>query len=245
MMRAALLSLLLALWPTAPSLAGGIVFELSDALIEVTADFDGSDIVIFGVIERDRQSVARGGESGVAVAVLGPAQDVLVQRRVRRFGFWATGQQQRFQRFPSFVALKSTDGLERETAEQMLNERIRPTRGAPVAAEPFRDALIAARAETGLYNVEEGAVTMLTPAFFRTRIRLPGTAADGDYTVSASLFSDGLPLDVQTTTFTVRKVGFEQRVFALSQDEPALYGLLAVALALFTGYVGGVVFRRN
>jgi hypothetical protein len=47
------------------------------------------------------------------------------------------------------------------------------------------------------------------------------------------------------TSFVIAKVGFEQRLFDLSRSAPLLYGLAAVALALVTGYVGGVVFRRS
>ena len=42
----------------------------------------------------------------------------------------------------------------------------------------------------------------------------------------------------------MRKAGFEQILFAASQERPVLYGLGAVVLALVTGWLGGVVFRR-
>lgn len=240
-----LAALVIALGMAAPASADSIVLALSETEVNVTADFDGSDITIFGVIERDAHTVARGGTRGIAIMVLGPREDVLVQRRVRRLGIWGTGQTRTFRNVPAYVALKYTDGLPRETAESLLGKSIRPTGGAPVSPEPFRDALIVGRMEAGLYDVQPGAVTMLTDKFFRTRIRLPGTISDGDYSVSATLFSNGLPLDSEATDFTVRKVGLEQQIFDLSQNRPLLYGLMAVAVALFTGYVGGVVFKRN
>ena len=44
--------------------------------------------------------------------------------------------------------------------------------------------------------------------------------------------------------FTVRKTGFESFVYVASRQYPLVYGLVCVALALFTGWLAGVVFRR-
>jgi hypothetical protein len=43
----------------------------------------------------------------------------------------------------------------------------------------------------------------------------------------------------------VRKTGFEQFIFRMSQRDQLMYGGLAVVLALFTGWLGSVVFRRS
>ena len=42
----------------------------------------------------------------------------------------------------------------------------------------------------------------------------------------------------------MRKIGFERFLGLAAQQQPLLYGLVCVILALFTGWLGGVVFRR-
>jgi hypothetical protein len=44
--------------------------------------------------------------------------------------------------------------------------------------------------------------------------------------------------------FVVRKSGFENYVFVASKQQPLLYGIVCVLLALGTGWLAGVVFKR-
>ncbi len=42
----------------------------------------------------------------------------------------------------------------------------------------------------------------------------------------------------------VRKVGFEARVYDFAHRYSAIYGLLAIVLAVVAGWLGSVFFRR-
>ena len=42
----------------------------------------------------------------------------------------------------------------------------------------------------------------------------------------------------------MRKIGFERFLALSAVQQPALYGLICVILALFTGWLGGVIFKR-
>ena len=44
--------------------------------------------------------------------------------------------------------------------------------------------------------------------------------------------------------WSASKTGFENFVFVASRQQPLLYGLVCVVLALGTGWLAGVVFRR-
>ena len=41
------------------------------------------------------------------------------------------------------------------------------------------------------------------------------------------------------------KIGFEQVTFELAQNYPLVYGVLAVILAIFTGWLAGVIFKKD
>nr|WP_286133761.1 MULTISPECIES: TIGR02186 family protein [unclassified Labrenzia] len=45
--------------------------------------------------------------------------------------------------------------------------------------------------------------------------------------------------------FVVAKVGLEQITFYFAQSHSVAYGLFAVILAIFTGWLAGVIFRRD
>lgn len=229
------------------AVAENLVVDLSTDTIQVTSDFTGINIALFGVVERDAQSVARGGAYEIAVIVRGPPKDILVQRKARRFGIWVNAEGERFEGIPAYSALFTTA----EPGAQL--EMLMAAASAPSAGEQnldgertyFYQAYASARTSDGLYVRDIGGVEMLTDRFFRTLIPLPGLAPAGEYAVDVYLFVGGVLLDKHEATFLVDKVGLEQKLYWLSRNQPLAYGLLVVLLALVTGYVGGVVFRRN
>lgn len=230
-----------------PAAAERLVVSLSTQRIEVASDFNGGDVSLYGVIEHDGQTVARSGRYEVIVAVRGPDQDILVQRKERRFGIWVNDAGERFQRMPSYYALFSTAGtapLVTAPGGPAAELSLARVGGGDGGREELRAALARQRLATGLFVERYDAVDMLTPGFFRTVIPLPAVASDGDYRVQVFLYAGGVPLDTDVQRFTLEKVGVEQRLFEFSQNRPLAYGLVCVVFAVLTGYFGGLLFRR-
>jgi len=230
-----------------PAAAERLVVALSTDIVRIASNFAGDDISLFGVIERDAQAVSRIGPYEIVVIVKGPPQSVLVQRRERRFGIWINSSGERFEAIPSYYGLFTTPGAQ-PVVEDEEGPAVDPSLrwlGAYDERAELRRAIADRRRAVGLYVEDFEAVERLTSTFFHTEIPLPPVVDDGVYSVNVILYSDGLPLDVVDTRFVIAKVGFEQRLFEWSRSAPLLYGLAAVALALVTGYVGGVVFRRG
>jgi uncharacterized protein (TIGR02186 family) len=63
--------------------------------------------------------------------------------------------------------------------------------------------------------------------------------------VKSFLFHRGEVVSQTEQTLEVAKTGFEQITFELAQNYPLVYGLLAVGLAIFTGWLAGVIFRKD
>jgi uncharacterized protein (TIGR02186 family) len=99
--------------------------------------------------------------------------------------------------------------------------------------------------ERGLYSEEANAVTFLTPTLFRASIKLPAQVPVGDYTVDVKLFADGNLVAHTDSAFEIVKVGFEQFVVDAARDHGLLYGLATALMALLTGWIASVAFRRD
>nr|WP_269751218.1 TIGR02186 family protein [Acuticoccus mangrovi] len=221
---------------------------MSADVVRVASNFSGARLSLFGVIERDAQTVARAGTYEVIVVVRGPPQDVLVQRKERRFGIWMNSPGERFSEMPSYYGVFASPGAEalfQDPTAPGLPRSLSTLAGGNAERQLLARAMTLHFAGDGLFVERFDAVSMLTKTFFRTDIPLPSVVADGDYSVTIFLYADGAQLDTEELAFTVSKVGFEQRMFELSRHQPLLYGIGAVVIALLTGYVGGVVFRRN
>ena len=101
------------------------------------------------------------------------------------------------------------------------------------------------RTEHGLYREATSAVTFLTPTLFRTGIPLPAEVPIGTYAVEIKLFAAGTLVTKTDTAFDIVKVGFEQFVATSARQHGLLYGLFTAFMALMTGWMASVVFRRD
>ena len=99
--------------------------------------------------------------------------------------------------------------------------------------------------QRGLYREDTAAVTFLTPTLFRTGIPLPAEVPIGTYEVEIKLFSKGALVTRTETAFEIVKVGFEQFVATTARQNALAYGLVTAAMALLTGWLASIVFRRD
>lgn len=248
------LTLLLACLCNKPAAAETLVASLSAPRVEISSNFAGAEISVFGVIERDAQTIARRGGYQVAVTIAGPADEVVLRKKERVAGIWISGTAQRFTDVPSFYAVQSTENLH-EIAPPVLARALKlgllyvghggKPRGSIGAREPYREALVELKRQQGLYVEREDAVTFLTPNFFRTTASFPAAVPDGLYTVQVYLFADQAYLASTSLDLVVAKSGFEQRMYVFAQEDSLLYGVVVVLIAVFAGWLGGVVFRRD
>jgi uncharacterized protein (TIGR02186 family) len=127
----------------------------------------------------------------------------------------------------------------------LLTQRVGPDYADVVPNDPFRSAFVRLRSEHGLYREKTSAVTFLTPTLFRTSIPLPAEVPIGTYDVEIKLFSDGALVTRTETAFEIVKVGFEQFVATNARQNGIGYGLATALMALMTGWMASVVFRKD
>ena len=127
----------------------------------------------------------------------------------------------------------------------LLTQRVGPDYADVVPNDAFRSAFVRLRSEHGLYREETSAVTFLTPTLFRTGIPLPAEVPIGTYDVEIKLFSDGHFLTRTETAFEIVKVGFEQFVATTARQNGFVYGLVTAFMALMTGWMASIVFRKD
>jgi uncharacterized protein (TIGR02186 family) len=101
------------------------------------------------------------------------------------------------------------------------------------------------RSEHGLYREDTSAVTFLTPTLFRTGIPLPAEVPIGTYEVDIKLFADGALVTRTETAFEIVKVGFEQFVATSARQNGFAYGTVTAIMALLTGWMASIVFRKD
>jgi hypothetical protein len=101
--------------------------------------------------------------------------------------------------------------------------------------EAFLEAVVRLRQRNGLYVVAPGGVRLIEGVLFETSVNLPANIVEGVYSLRVYLTRDRRVIDAFDSEIVVRKEGLERVVYQLSREQPALYGVLAIAVALAAG----------
>jgi uncharacterized protein (TIGR02186 family) len=232
-----------------------LTVALSTEEIQITSNFSGARLTVFGVIERGDGTMPPKTGYDVVIALHGPAQNVVARRKERFLGIWANRASETALAIPGIYAMRTSvpltsiadpetlDGLQIGIENLGFVYRDRSAVNDP-AAEEFRQAIIRLKTNAELFS-ESTDVEFVGDSVFRTTIGLPASIPVGQYRAEVHLFSGGTLLAVASETMRVSKSGLEQVMFNFSRNQSAIYGLLSVALALFIGWLGGVLFRRD
>lgn len=86
---------------------------------------------------------------------------------------------------------------------------------------------------------------LLNERLFRVDFELPAKVSTGTYLVETYLFRDGVAVAAQTLPLVVNKIGFEAAIYSFAQQQPPLYGLASIVVALLVGWTAHLIFRRN
>ena len=254
---ATLLTLLLLACGARPAAAERLVVSLSNHRVEITSNFTGADLVLFGTIEPDKGKTTRAAGYDLVVTVTGPRQNYRTRRKGRVMGIWVNADSREFVNVPSYLAVLSNRPV-KDIAQPpvlrrlqigldnfILTQHIGPDFADTVPDDPFRVAFVRLKSDLGLYRQSPVAVTFLTPTVFRAAIPLPADARTGTYDVDVKLFADGAMITQTKTALEVIKTGFEQYVAEGAADYGLLYGILTVLIALVIGWLASVIFRKD
>lgn len=237
-----------------PARAEQLVTQVSRPEVSITSSFQGETLTLFGQIQPDPGAVERfvEGPYHMIITVTGPLQDRVARKKSNVFGIWLNTDEAVFERFPSFYQVLSdariadmTDPVTLAQLQIPLTSQARHVLGAGWwDSLAFGNELVRLMQKKGMFLLNEQGVIFRSNTFFFAQVSLPSDAPPGPYLVHSYLFKDGVLVADKTDGFSVRKIGFERFLGLAARQQPLLYGIVCVALALFTGWLGGVVFRR-
>jgi len=248
--------LLTAALAASPASAERLIVSVSNHRVTVTPNYSGEELVLFGSVEKDAQTPAN-RTYDLVVTVSGPRADMVTRRKERKFGIWINTDSRQFLKVPTYLALFSNrtfDAIAPPDVQRrqqlglknvLLTQRVGPDYADVVPDDPFRSAFVRLRTQHGLYREAQSAVTFLTPTLFRTGIPLPGEVPIGTYDVEIKLFADGALVTRTETAFEIVKVGFEQFIANAARNNGLAYGLVTAFMALMTGWMASIVFRKD
>jgi uncharacterized protein (TIGR02186 family) len=232
-----------------------IQIGLSTNRVAITADFSGADLTIFGSLENADPLVSRQGRYDIIVVLEGPAQEITVRRKNRVLGMWINTESETFTNVPVSYSVATTrqpqditdTGSYKRLSLGADNLHIEPINrdGTPATIAEFRQGLRDRKAAAGLFNMRVGGVEFLSQSLFRASLPLSPSVPVGTHKARAFLFKNGVFIKESSAQLSIVKSGFEQTIYRFSTNHGFSYGILATALAMVTGWLGRIVFRKD
>lgn len=234
-----------------PLMAEEVVLGMSQNRIAITANFDGSEILLFGAVKRETE-IQDSPPLEVVVAVSGPLLPVTVRKKSKKLGIWVNSESVDVDHAPSFYAVATSGPFDEvmshveDLRHKVSIPRVIRSVGAPMDvqnAQRFSDAVARIRTDNGLYQMLESTVDVDQQTLFRTSIALPANLTEGDYSTRIFLTRGGEVVSHFETTIDVRKVGLERWLYNLSREQPLVYGILSLAIAIIAGWTASAAFQ--
>lgn len=237
-----------------------LITGLSNETIYITSDFNGSELVVFGTINnlqrltktQDKEGTI--GDYDIVVVIEGPAEEGVVRKKARTGGIWINNDSVGFEMIPSSYLMMTSKPQDENTLNESLsalkiglnhasfgNSENKTVSTAP---QDFRTAVVRLRKADGLFWQGTG-INFLGDNLFRARFEIPALIPVGNHTVKSYLFVEGELVSDSSHIVEITKTGFEQLMFDFSYDYGYLYGIFCVILAIVTGWLSSVIFRRS
>jgi len=236
-----------------------IEIGLSTDTIRITTDFSGEELTVFGAVDGIDRKVLRQGRYDIFLIMEGPRSDIVVRRKDRVVGIWMNVEDRDFDNVPQSYLVASTrqprditdrESLQRlgldDTMTRIVSPAKRSDEAEPAASDDtFSTSVIDIKTQRDLFALFAGNVQFLSQSLFRARLELPANIPLGTHRVRAYLFNSGQLVAQTSSQLRIAKDGLEVAIFDFAHEQPLWYGFACVLLALFIGWLGRVLFRKD
>ena len=233
--------------------------DVSTRSVEVTADFTGHEILVFGSIDNSQQPPGESGYYDVVVVVEGAPEPTVVRRKSDVAGLWINTSSVIFASVPSYYAIASTRPIDEIAGPNELDElaigfahiKLTPDPGYQWSyreeqLSAFKAAVIRLKRQEGLYVMEaKDGVTFIGRSLFRSTIALPANVPVGPLVARVFLFREGKVISAHIARVTLERAGLERLLHSFAFRYPFSYGVFAIILAVLLGLLASAYFRRE
>jgi hypothetical protein len=220
--------------------------KVSPDNVQIGTFFSGQTVTVEGAIPAGAQAV---------LEVIGASADEHLMRKGRRGFLWMNVGEITVHDAPSLYLVMSTakELLTEATGEaawgyQSLEKRITFSGDIEAAERPmFMKQFLGVKESEHIYATYPGIVKVKAAAGGQNPVKvtffLPTNTKPGTYKVVLSVITDGKVASSASTELTVAMVGFPALLADLAYKHGAAYGIIAVVIAIVTGFAMGFLFK--
>ena len=220
-------------------------FDLSEKEIHIQTDFKGKEIIIFGILQKNHNTI---------ISIKGPNKDARVLKKERLLGFWFNTQRVIYKQIPSLFFIASSapikEILNQESIikeklyfdELLINTITQRDFIDQKSLKEWNNNLINIKISNNLYREYE--FQNVDNKLFQTRVFFPTNSIPGKYIVTIYQIKNKIIIDKKNKVININKAGIGEKIYSFANEKPAAYGLLAIFFAILSGLIAATAFRR-
>jgi uncharacterized protein (TIGR02186 family) len=125
--------------------------------------------------------------------------------------------------------------------------KLKLVRGTPAPDDPqvVFEGVLKLKKDANLYNIDEKRIEITGGKLFKHYFRFPSAAKEGTYRAESYIFKNGKLIGKGIDEVVIQKKGIEAAFTNLAYKHPAVYGIVALAVALSMGLLVGFIFKKG
>jgi len=221
-------------------------FDLSENNIKIETDFNGKEIIIFGILNDEQETL---------ITIKGPEKNAVIQKKERILGFWFNTKQITYNQIPSIFFIASsvniTDILPTSTIikeelsfDYLLENKISQRNFISNASlHSWKNNFVRIKRDKNLFK--EYKVEKIENKLFQTRVFFPSKSIPGDYIVNVYQIKNNIILNKKEKIITLAKSGVGSQIYDFAHNNSVAYGLFVIIFAILSGFLAATLFRRS
>ena len=223
-----------------------LVTDLSESTVEISSTFSGADILLFGAYDGQKND-------DIIVVVSGQKGNIKVDKKEKKFGIWMITESIKFLNVPKYYYIASNRKIKDITNTTEIKKRKLDFNSFELKNDKidynnldkkWYEALKRNMKKKQFWKIEENSIKLNKNTLFRKTLSLPSNVSTGMYNVKILHYRKGNLISQEESKIKIDKTGISANIYNFAQNFSAIYGIIAVIIALFFGWLTNFIFRR-
>ncbi len=223
-----------------------LVTDLSESTVEISSTFSGADILLFGAYDGQKND-------DIIVVVSGQNGNIKVDRKEKKFGIWMITESMKFTNIPKYYYIASNRKIKDITNTTEIKKRKLDFNSFELKNDKidynnldkkWYEALKRNMKKKQFWKIEENSIKLNKNTLFRKTLSLPSNVSTGMYNVKILHYRKGNLISQEESKIKIDRTGISANIYNFAQNFSAIYGIIAVIIALFFGWLTNFIFRR-
>ncbi len=222
-----------------------VYFDLSENNIEIKTDFNGKEIIIFGLLQDNHETL---------LTVKGPPSKMKIQKKERYFGIWINDKQITYSKIPTLFFLSSSSKIDEILPKSIqINDDLNFDK---ILNNKTFDQNFIFENDQSTWNenfvrikkkqlfYKEFEMKIFKDKLFQTSVFFPPNTIPGIYNVNIYYIKHKTIMHKDKKIIVVKKTGVGSDIYEFAKTNAATYGVFVILFSILSGLIAATLFRR-